>query len=220
LHIVTITIIGSKEAGKTTLFRQLVKHYSSPKREREIKSSPLINYAESSIKIGNNVYKLIDTPSFIHSPKTEIEKGIKEQTENLLKFSDLICWLIDKVSEEELLLKKYLKKFRTPQILIFNKLDLANSEEDFYSFQALRPQHFLTISALKRTNFDKLIEQITSLLPSSVGENTDQEEKKIKLLIFGPPNSGKSTLMNYLLQERRSLATPIAGTTQEPVVGQ
>lgn len=40
------------------------------------------------------------------------------------------------------------------------------------------------------------------------------------LLVFGPPNSGKSTLMNYLLQENRSLATSIAGTTQEPVISQ
>ena len=86
-----ITTIGNKEAGKTTLFRQLIKHFSSPKRKGEIKPNPLINYAESLIKIGDNIYKLIDTPSFILSPKTEIEKGIREQTEELLKVSDLIC---------------------------------------------------------------------------------------------------------------------------------
>jgi len=61
-------------------------------------------------------------------------------------------------------------------------------------------------------------QQITTILPYSSGENADQKEKELKLLIFGPPNSGKSTLMNYLLQENRSLATPIAGTTQEPVI--
>jgi len=55
-------------------------------------------------------------------------------------------------------------------------------------------------------------------LPHTSGENIDQKENRLKLLIFGPPNSGKSTLMNYLLKEKRSLATPIAGTTQEPVI--
>ncbi|CAI2193744.1 5427_t:CDS:1, partial [Funneliformis geosporum] len=79
-----ITIIGNKEVGKTTLFRQLVKNYSPLKIKGEIKPSPLINYTESIIKIGDNIYKLIDTPSFILSPKTEVEKGIKEQAENLL----------------------------------------------------------------------------------------------------------------------------------------
>ncbi|CAI2193437.1 13998_t:CDS:2, partial [Funneliformis geosporum] len=120
--------------------------------DKEIKPSPLINYTESIIKIGDNIYKLIDTPSFILSPKTEVEKGIKEQAENLLK------------------------------------RDLENSEEEFYSGKTLQLQHFLAIS--------------------------------LKLLIFGSPNSGKSTLMNYLLQENRSLATPTAGTTQEPVIKQ
>jgi GTPase SAR1 family protein len=86
-----ITIIGNKEAGKTALFRQLVKYYSPPKRKGEIKSNPLINYAESLIKIGDNIYKLIDTPPFMLAPKTEINQGIKQQTEELLKVSDLIC---------------------------------------------------------------------------------------------------------------------------------
>jgi GTPase SAR1 family protein len=86
-----ITIIGNKGVGKTTLFRQLVKNYSLPKKKGEIKPSPLINYTEDIIEVGDNVYKLTDTPSFILSPKTEIEKGIKKQIENLLKVSGLIC---------------------------------------------------------------------------------------------------------------------------------
>jgi len=87
----TIIIIGSKEAGKTTLFQQLVKHYSPEKRKGNIKPSPVINYTENLIQIQDKTYNLIDTPAFILSPKTEIEKGIKTQTENLLKVSDLIC---------------------------------------------------------------------------------------------------------------------------------
>jgi len=213
----TIIIIGSKEAGKTTLFQQLVKHYSPEKRKGNIKPSPVINYTENLIQIQDKTYNLIDTPAFILSPKTEIEKGIKTQTENLLKVSDLICWVIDKISEEELLFKRYLKKFQAPQILIFNKKDLTN-ENDFYDYQSLWPQYFFTTSVLKENNLAELSQQITTLLPYSSGENADQKEKELKLLIFGPPNSGKSTLMNYLLQENRSLATPIAGTTQEPVI--
>lgn len=55
--------------------------------------------------------------------------------------------MIDKVDEKELLLKKYLKKLKVPQILILNKSDLTDLEEEFYSYQTLQPQHFLTVSA-------------------------------------------------------------------------
>ncbi|RHZ35530.1 GTPase [endosymbiont GvMRE of Glomus versiforme] len=211
-----IVIIGTNEIDKAILFQKMIKFFSfCKKREKIIR--PIINYSEAMIKIEGNVYKLVDTPAFVLSPKTEIEKGIKTQTENLLKTSDLICWVIDKINEEEILTKKYLKKFSAPQILIFNKIDLTD-EKDFYAYQSLWPQYFLTISAGKEINLDQLSQQITEILPHSVVENTNQKENQLRLLIFGPPNSGKSTLMNYLLKENRSLVTPIAGTTQEPVI--
>jgi tRNA U34 5-carboxymethylaminomethyl modifying GTPase MnmE/TrmE len=61
-----------------------------------------------------------------------------------------------------------------------------------------------------------LIKEIINILPSPL-EKIVINEKGLNLLIFGAPNSGKSTLMNHLLKENRSLVTPIAGTTQEPV---
>jgi GTP-binding protein len=111
-----------------------------------------------------------------------------------------------------------LKQFKAPQFLVFNKIDLANSEEKIYPCQSLGPQHFFAISALKEKGLDKLISQITNFLPSPAIPDIKKEESELKLIIFGPPNSGKSTLMNYLLKANRSLATPIAGTTQEPVI--
>jgi len=62
----------------------------------------------------------------------------------------------------------------------------------------------------------ELMEKVVDLIPSQflpeiMGEN------KIKIAIFGPPNSGKSTLLNYLLQKNRSLVSSVAGTTQEPI---
>ena len=68
----TIIIIGSKEAGKTTLFQQLVKHYSPEKRKGNIKPSPVINYTENLIQIQDKTYNLIDT-SFECKDKSSCE---------------------------------------------------------------------------------------------------------------------------------------------------
>lgn len=83
----TITIIGEKQVGKTTLFRQIIKKYSSNTSK---KSAPLVNYVEESINIKGNNYKLVDTPPFVLSPQNEIEKEIKKQLGELVKKSDLV----------------------------------------------------------------------------------------------------------------------------------
>jgi tRNA modification GTPase len=62
----------------------------------------------------------------------------------------------------------------------------------------------------------ELIKKIISLVPSSIFPKTEKNIKA-KIVIFGPPNSGKSTLLNYLLKKNRSLVSSAAGTTQEPV---
>jgi len=209
-----ITIVGEKDAGKTTLFHQIAKKYSTSINKN---SSPLINYVEELITISNNTYNLIDTPKFILSPKNEIEKEISKQLEKLLEKSDLILWLVDKITENSILINQLLKKIKVPKILLINKVDLSAYEEDINSYQILRADYYFPISALKGINIDKLTRQIIKILPSVNEKKEINDEKNINLLIFGAPNSGKSTLMNYLLRENRSLVTPIAGTTQEPV---
>jgi GTP-binding protein len=211
----TITIIGEREVGKTTLFRQIVKKYSLNTNK---KPAPTVNYTEEIINIESNNYKLIDTPQFILSPQNEIEKEIKNQLTELLAKSDLILWVNDRISESSFIINQYLKKINIPKFLILNKTDLAEGEEKFSSFQNLHSECHFFLSALKGFNLDNLIKKIISLLPSTDQELITSSSERLSLLIFGPPNSGKSTLMNYLLKENRSLATPIAGTTQEPVV--
>jgi GTP-binding protein len=93
-------------------------------------------------------------------------------------------------------------------------------EENFSARSVLGADHHFFLSALTEKNLAPLTKKIMKLLPNPDQAEPTTESPKINLLIFGPPNSGKSTLMNYLLQKNRSLVTPLAGTTQEPVISQ
>ncbi len=62
--------------------------------------------------------------------------------------------------------------------------------------------------------------KLASLISNKVSDFQEAKESplsELKIAIFGPPNSGKSTLMNYLLKKNRSVVSPVEGTTQEPV---
>jgi GTPase len=203
-----ITIIGEEKTGKTTLFRQIVK---------KKKPAPMVNYVEEIIDIEGNNYKLIDTPQFFLSALTEIEKAKKDQLIKLLKKSDLVLWVIDKITENTLLINQYLKKVKVPKFLLLNKVDLVEPEENFSSYQGLQSECRFFVSALQGTGLDNLTTKIFNFLPSFRQGKIASSNKGLNLLIFGAPNSGKSTLMNYLLQENRSIVSPVAGTTQEPV---
>ncbi|MCE8162639.1 MAG: 50S ribosome-binding GTPase [Candidatus Moeniiplasma glomeromycotorum] len=216
-----IVILGTEGVGKSTLFAWLTKKYAFQEGKR---TTPRVNYVERTIKIKDQVYQLIDTPSFNLSPKSVVEKAMREQINELLAQSDLICWVIRKIDEKILALSRVLRKCPVPRILVFNE---AEEEEGIFlkkSFLGLDCQ--FSIPALTENNLEQLTKKIVQLLapPTKVPnlEQTGQgvENQPINLLIFGPPNSGKSTLMNYLLQKNRSLVTPLAGTTQEPVTSQ
>lgn len=86
-----IVIIGSKGVGKTTLFRKLISYYKMNSNEKfHCKFSPIVNYVESLINIEDIKCRLIDTPPLILFPKSEVEKKIKEQLEQLFADNSLI----------------------------------------------------------------------------------------------------------------------------------
>ncbi|CAG8729909.1 14474_t:CDS:2, partial [Racocetra fulgida] len=87
---------------------------------------------------------------------------------------------------------------------------LIKIEENFYKLIDTPPLLLRPHAEIEKAR-EKQIEELLKKIEE------DTKKEKLNLLIFGPPNSGKSTLMNYLLQENRSLATPLAGTTQEPI---
>jgi GTP-binding protein len=124
---------------------------------------------------------------------------------------------VDKITETTLTINQYLKKIRVPKFLLLNKTDLVEVEEKFSSYQSLYSECHFFISASQGIGLDNLTTKIINFLPSPHQEKIVSGNKELNLLIFGAPNSGKSTLMNYLLCENRSVVSPVAGTTQEPV---
>ncbi|CAH1756007.1 24914_t:CDS:2 [Entrophospora sp. SA101] len=173
-----IILLGYQGTGKTTFYRKLVKEYAF-KQAPAIKISPLVNYAEHLVQFKNNCYFLIDTPSFLLGPHTEIEKAIQKQTEELMR-----------------------------------KNLIEQKEYQFSLFQRLGQTHLYPFSLQKTTNLEEVMEKIISLIPSSDLPQIEKDDK-IKLTIFGPPNSGKSTLLNYLLQKNRSLVRISKSLLQE-----
>lgn len=213
-----IVIVGRQNVGKSTLFNALVK-----KRVAIVSPIPGVtrDYIEEKIKIDNILCLLIDTGGLTKSKdKTSIEYLAALKSFDVIKESDLILFMVEKqiLSPLDEEIASFIRKFNKNVILVVNKVDNYKEISDpqtIAPFYSLGFENIVPISATHRKNFDNLFDVIKSLLPERVNEIEYLEE--IKVAIVGKPNVGKSSVLNSILNQPRSLVSEIPGTTRDSI---
>ncbi|MBQ7559114.1 MAG: ribosome biogenesis GTPase Der [Synergistaceae bacterium] len=212
-------IIGRPNAGKSSLFNRL-----TGKRDAIVDDMPGVTrdrlYGECEHR-GKNFY-VIDTGG-IFGEDTEFSRGIKNHVDEAVKECDLIIFMLDgrdgvTSSDEEI--ADFIRKASgngKPVIVAMNKLDDPKHDDLINDAYSLGFENVLSISALHKRGIDELLDLVTELLPENYEENFSNDESEIKLVIAGKPNVGKSSLLNKITKSERSLVSPIAGTTRDPV---
>jgi GTP-binding protein len=116
---------------------------------------------------------------------------------------------------EEFEIGKLLHKLGKPVMLVINKGDVKEVEENAYLFDRLGFKDTTIVSAQHGFGVGDLLDTIVERLPyKSLPVATEQP---LKVVIIGKPNAGKSSLLNALLNEERAIVSDIAGTTREPI---
>lgn len=210
-----IAIIGRPNVGKSSLFNRLTNS-----RDAIVDDMPGVTrdrlYGEVSHR-GRNFY-VIDTGG-IFGTDTEFSEGIKSHVNEAVKESDIIIFMIDGrdgVTSSDLEISEFIRKAgNKPVIIAVNKLDDVKHDELANEAYTLGFDNVIAISALHKRGLDDLLDEIINLLPEY--EDSEIFDDEIKLVIAGKPNVGKSSLLNKITGSERSLVSPIAGTTRDPV---
>ena len=168
--------------------------------------------------IGNK-YNVIDTGGYLPDTDDKIEKAVRKQAELAFEEADFIILLMDGQSEitsSDRHLAELINKNSKPSCLVINKIDDQTHEEKLYQFYELglgTPHH---ISAIGGRNMGDFLDSITEQIPD-ISKKEKKFDDYLNLAIVGMPNVGKSSLMNSLLNEEKSIVTEIAGTTRDAV---
>ncbi|MBQ7577777.1 MAG: ribosome biogenesis GTPase Der [Synergistaceae bacterium] len=210
-----IAIIGRPNVGKSSLFNRLTNS-----RDAIVDDMPGVTrdrlYGEVSYR-GRNFY-VIDTGG-IFGTDTEFSEGIKSHVDEAVKESDVIIFMIDGrdgVTNSDLEIADFIRKAgNKPVIIAVNKLDDVKHDDLANDAYSLGFDNVMAISALHKRGLDDLLDEIINLLPEH--EDTEIFDDEIRLVIAGKPNVGKSSLLNKITGSERSLVSPIAGTTRDPV---
>ena len=211
----TIAILGRPNVGKSTLFNRLVgKRKSIVSPEEGVTRDRIY----SKIEWLGKKYNLIDTGGYIPKSKDIIAKQVTFQAEIARNEANLILLVVDgrdDITSTDRSLAEAINKSNKPCILVINKVDTLKSEDSVHQFYELAIDDQVYISAQSGRQIGLLLDKITLMIPNDIPD--DSLDDFIHFSIVGMPNVGKSSLMNYLLDENKSIVTNIAGTTRDSV---
>jgi GTP-binding protein len=209
-----VVIVGRPNVGKSTLFNRLVGRRDAIVDDVSGVTRDRI-YGDADWS-GKN-FQVIDTGGYVPDSEDVFETAIREQVEIAVEEADCILFVVDvrdglspMDSEIMRLLRNSGRKF----FLLVNKVDATNFESAASEFYSLGVEKLYLISALSGKNLGDLLDEVTADFDPLTESN---EDSRLKIAIVGRPNVGKSSLVNSLLGEERSIVTDIPGTTRDSI---
>tara|TARA_B100001250_G_scaffold231016_1_gene198250 strand:+ start:3014 stop:4357 length:1344 start_codon:yes stop_codon:yes gene_type:complete len=215
----TIAIIGRPNVGKSTLFNRLIeKRIAIVADEPGVTRDFIIEgYEDKGIN-----FNLIDTAGIYESNKKKLSKVLKETSKSAIERSDILIFLLDAregITSDDLYLSKLLRKSGKEIILVANKCETPKQDNEALELHSLGFGDPIPISAEHNRGISDLKSEIYKF-GKKVEFDFKEEVKDSfvqKISILGRPNSGKSTLTNFLIQERRQLVGEESGLTRDVI---
>ncbi|MCK4667629.1 ribosome biogenesis GTPase Der [Candidatus Dependentiae bacterium] len=217
-----VTIVGRPNVGKSALFNRIVgkrtaivEEYSGITRDR----------LYSTFEYEEEHFTIVDTGGIEGTGKNELKRKVQEQTNFAISEADIIFFVVDGNDgvmpfDEEIANK--LHKIQAPVFLIINKIDNEKRKSFIYEFHKLGFKFQFHISAIHNLNMSTLLEKTVETARDLRTRETkvnfcDYPEDIVKLCIVGCPNVGKSSLVNSLIGEERSIVNDSPGTTRDAI---
>lgn len=211
-----VVIVGRMNVGKSTLFNRLAENAKSLTLDF---AGVTRDFIKDTICWQNTCFELIDTGGInLRKSADEITEQVRVKALELIGSSNVVLFVCDGkvgVTPEDAEIARLLRKVDTNVFLIINKIDHKDTQEHLYEFDRLGFKTTIAISAQHATAIGSLLEQMVAQLP--VHKMPEHEERLCRVALIGKPNVGKSSLMNALLKEERSIVTDQPGTTREAI---
>jgi len=210
----TVAITGRPNVGKSTFFnrmleerKSIVDDFSGVTRDRQY---GVVDWA-------GKTFNVIDTGGFVADSNDIFEREIRKQVQTAIRESNAIIFMVDVTTgvtnlDEDM--AEMLRRSPKPVYLLVNKVDNYNRELEAAEFYSLGFEKIFFISSISGSGTGDLLDEICSKIPEEKIEDTGTLPK---FAIIGQPNVGKSSLLNALIGQDRTIVSDIAGTTRDAV---
>lgn len=222
----TVAIVGRPNVGKSTLFNALTRTRNALVDDRPGVTRDRLYGTVYFDDMEEQGCLLVDTGGFetedlYYQPFSE--NIVWQQTEMAIRDADLVLLVLDGKAgvhphDEELV--RYLAKNNKSVLYVVNKVDIREHEDRVYDFYSLGVDKFIVTSSAHMRGMDELVEEIQARFAAMSDLAADKRystTRGTRIALVGRPNAGKSSILNRLIGEERSLVSDVAGTTRDSI---
>ena len=211
----TVAIVGRPNVGKSTLFNRLLEQ-----RKAIVEDIPGVTrdrqYGIADWN-GKNFY-VIDTGGFVPESEDVFEREIRKQVQVAVEEASVILFVVDAatgITDLDDSMADVLRRSTKPVLLVVNKVDNNDRLLEASEFYSLGFENVHFISSISGSGTGDLLDAVTDLIKDEL--EFEEEQGLPKFAIIGQPNVGKSSLLNALIGEERTIVSDIAGTTRDTI---
>lgn len=207
-----IALVGRPNVGKSTFFNKVAGRKIAITENRPGVTRDRL-YADAEWR--GKKFTVVDTGGIELKSEDTMWREIFKQADVAIDTADVILFFTDGregLSASDYDVADVLRRSKKPVILVVNKID-EYSPDKVFEFYALGLGEPFAVSAEHSSGIGDVLDKAVEYFP----EGETEEDKSLKIAIVGKPNAGKSSLVNRLLGQERSIVTPMAGTTRDAI---
>jgi GTP-binding protein len=220
-----VAVVGRPNVGKSTLFNRIVG-----RREAIVEEKPGVTRDRKEVEAEwqGRPFRLVDTGGWMPGGSA-LDAKVSEQSEKAIVEADAVLLVVDVtvgITEEDSRVATILRRNGRPVLLVANKVDDVNRENQVWELVRLGVGDPYPVSALHGRGTGDLLDDLMTVLPGAPDDVRDddseidpvgEEDRTFSVAIVGRPNVGKSTLFNRLIGDDRSVVHDMPGTTRDAV---
>lgn len=211
-----VAVVGRPNVGKSTFFNKI-----AGRRISIVEDTPGVTrdriYADAEWL--THKFTLIDTGGI--EPRTDdiLLRQMRRQAEIAIETCDVILFFVDGrtgLTASDMDVANMLRKANKPVILVVNKMDEQSMHDAIYDFYQLGLGDPMPISSTNMLGLGDLLDEVVKHFPEDA-DDVEEADHIVQLAVVGRPNVGKSSLVNRILGQNRTMVSDIAGTTRDAI---
>lgn len=213
----TVAIVGRPNVGKSTFFNRLLEQRKAIVDDQ---SGVTRDRQYGVCEWNGKTFNVIDTGGFVPQSDDVFEREIKKQVLIAVEEANAIIFMADAatgITDLDEAMADVLRRTSKPVFMAVNKVDNPERLLEATEFYSLGFDNIYFISSMTGSGTGEILDAVTELITDKEAAEQEEINELPRFAIIGQPNVGKSSLLNALIGQERTIVSDIAGTTRDTI---